>query len=292
MPRTSLPLRRRRCHPRRAFTLLEIVLGMAIFFGSLAIFSQILWNGSRAAVQSQLRSQALVRCEAKLGEVVAGAVPFQSQKNQTFSSDPADVGWNWSVEVQPTSHPNLNNVVVEVEHAGNSGLSQASVRLHRWMRDPAQLALVAMEAAKQDEENKEKAEEAKAEAERQQSESQANGGNSSSQGKTKRGVGDPFGGGNPKGGGNGGPKGGGNGGPKGGGNGGGPKGGGNGGGGPKGGGGGGPKGGGGGLPPGFPPGGLPPGIDPNILNNLPPGLIPPGLIPPGGFPSGGNPKGS
>jgi type II secretory pathway pseudopilin PulG len=275
MPRKSLPMRRRR-HRRRAFTLLEIVLGMAIFFGSLAIFSQILWNGSRAAVQSQLRSQALVRCEAKLGEVVAGAMPFQSQQNQSFSSDPADEGWSWTVEIQPTSHPSLNNVVVEVEHLGNSPMSQASVRLHRWMRDPAQMALVAMEAARQDQENKEKAEEAKAEAEQQQQAAdQSN--NTGTTTKVRRGVnGGPNGGGGK---GGGGPKGGG----------GGPKGGGGGNGGPKGG-GGGPKGG-GGLPPGFPPGLLPPGFDPN---NIPPGIfdnLPPGLIPPGFLPPGGNPKG-
>ncbi|HET6425141.1 MAG TPA: hypothetical protein VFG20_15750 [Planctomycetaceae bacterium] len=206
MPPTSPLLRRHRPHRRRAFTLLEIVLGMAIFFGSLAIFSQILWNGSRAAVQSQLRSQALVRCEAKLGEVVAGALPFQSQANQTFSSEPADVGWTWSVEIQPTNHPNLNNVVVEVEHVGNSGLSQAAVRLHRWMRDPAQLALVAMEAAKQDELNKQKAEEAKAEAERQKEEAKTNGSDSTKK-PSRRGVGPnddgrPKGDGNPKDGGN------------------------------------------------------------------------------------------
>ncbi|MDP1796499.1 MAG: prepilin-type N-terminal cleavage/methylation domain-containing protein [Planctomycetaceae bacterium] len=161
----------------RGFTLLEIVLGMAIFFGSLAIFSQILWSGSQAAVQGQLRSQALVRCEAKLGEVVAGAMPFQTQQNQAFSSDAIDQDWSWSVDVEPTNHPNLNAVVVTVSHTGNSPLSNAEVQLRRWMRDPAQMALVAQEAAQQEQENKDKEEQAKLDDENEKAQSKKNTGN-------------------------------------------------------------------------------------------------------------------
>lgn len=283
---------------RQGFTLLEIVLGMAIFFGSLAIFSQILWNGSRAAVQGQLRAQALVRCEAKLGEVVAGATPFQTQQNQSFSSDPIDDGWNWTVEIEPTDHPNLNAVVVTVDHAGNSDLANASVQLRRWMRDPAQMALVAQEAAVQAKENEEKKEEAAAVAANEAAEASGKGksGNSSptGTGKTDKGFGaGNVGGGTGKGGGPGGGAGGpgGGGGPKGGGGGpgGGPKGGG---GGPKGGGGGGGPQGGGGGPQGGGGNGLPPGFPPNFPPDLiPPGGFPPGLFPPGFFPPGSTPKG-
>lgn len=250
--------------PRRGFTLLEIVLGMAIFFGALAIFSQILWNGSRAAVQGQLRSQALVRCEAKLGEVVAGATPFQSQQNQAFSSDTIDDGWNWSVEIEPTDFPNLNAVVVTVDHTGNSDLANVSVQLRRWMRDPAQMALVAEEAALQEQENKERAEEAKTLAEEQKKEAEKSagqGGINNPQGKTRRG--DNQGKGNPKGPGNGNPKGN-------------------------------PNGPGDGIPKGNPKGpngtpkGLPPNLPPGFPPNFPPEWIP--LIPPEFLPKG-TPKG-
>ena len=58
---------------RPGLTLLEIVLSLAIFFGALAILSQLSWNGARAAVQARLKTQAIIRCEAKLAEVLAGA---------------------------------------------------------------------------------------------------------------------------------------------------------------------------------------------------------------------------
>lgn len=116
-------------------TLLEVVLSMAILFGSLAVLSQLAWNGSRAAVQGQLKTQAVLRCEALLAEVVAGAVPLQSTSNVAFSDDPR---WTWSLAVGETSFPELMLVEVTVAHAsGSSPLSHVSHTLRRWMRDPA-----------------------------------------------------------------------------------------------------------------------------------------------------------
>lgn len=129
------------------FTLLEVVLGLAIFFGSLAILSQIIWNGTQAAVQSRLRGQALIRCEAKLAEVVAGVVPMQNTQGQSFSSDPIDDGWTWSVAVEPTKFPSLMLVHVTAEHTGRTNLAHATQTLHRWMRDPVELQAVADEVA-------------------------------------------------------------------------------------------------------------------------------------------------
>lgn len=233
---------------------------MAIFFGAMAIFSQILWSGTQAAVQGQLRSQALVRCEAKLGEVVAGATAFQTLQNQPFSSESIDDGWSWSVEIEPTDHPNLNAVVVTVDHTGNTALANASVQLRRWMRDPAQMALVAQEAALQEQENKEKAEEAKtlaeaekAEADQAASDSGIKGGGKNRRGGEKNGPRGP-GDGNPKGPGDGNPKGPGDGNPK-----------------------GNPK----GNPPGLPPG-LPPGFPKELPPNFPKEWIP--FLPPEFFP--------
>lgn len=273
---------RRYVRNQRGFTLLEIVLGMAIFFGAMAVLSQILWNGSRAAVQGQLRSQGLVRCEAKLGEVIAGAVAFQSQQNQAFSSEPEDNGWTWSVEIEPTNHPNLNAVVVTVDHAGNSALSNASVQLRRWMRDPAQMALVAQEAAQQAQELQEQKEEAKAEQERLKEESKTETtGTTKTTDRSKLFGGGPKGGNGPGGGKGNGPGGGGNG--PGGGKGGGKGGGGN---------GGGKGGGNGGGPPNLPPG-FPANFPPELIppGGFPPGIFPPGGFPPGGFPPGGIPGG-
>ena len=45
---------------RGGLTLLEILLAVAIFFGSLVVLSQLAWNGTRAAVQARLKTQAII----------------------------------------------------------------------------------------------------------------------------------------------------------------------------------------------------------------------------------------
>ncbi len=116
---------------RGGLTLLEIVLAMAIFFGSMAALTQLAWNGTRAAVQARLKTQATIRCEAKLNEVLAGAVPMQSVSNTPF---PDDSHWTWSQVVNAGSHPELVQLDLTVSHRGTSRLASMDVTLRRWVR--------------------------------------------------------------------------------------------------------------------------------------------------------------
>lgn len=118
---------------RAAFSLLEVVLAMGIFFASLAILSQVTWNGTRAAVQSRLKAQAIFRCEAKIHELVAGVLPLSDQANVPFEDDST---WTWSVVTQPTDLPDLLLVEVTVSRESNGSLASASQTLRRWIRDP------------------------------------------------------------------------------------------------------------------------------------------------------------
>jgi Tfp pilus assembly protein FimT len=127
-------------------TLLEVVLAMAILFGSLAVLSQMAWTGSRAAVQGQLMTQAVLRCEAKLAEVASGAVPLQATSNTAFADDPQ---WTWSLVLGETAFPELMLVEVTVSHSsGYSSLGNVSHTMRRWLRDPA-IYEVALEQAAQ-----------------------------------------------------------------------------------------------------------------------------------------------
>ena len=122
-------------HSRRSgLTLLEIVLAVAIFFGALTALSQLAWNGTRAAVQGRLKSQAIVRCEAKLAEVLAGIEPMQPKSSVPF---PDNSRWNYSIVLGHTQFPQLIQVDVTVSHSGNSRLANCSFTLRRWIRDPA-----------------------------------------------------------------------------------------------------------------------------------------------------------
>ncbi|MBI1348464.1 hypothetical protein GC163_19495 [bacterium] len=126
------------------FTLLEVVLSLAIFFTSMAVLSQINWNATRASVQAQLTTQALLRCEAKLQEIVAGAEPLSDQQNVPFDDN---AEWTWSLQTAPTVMPELLVIRVTVSRVSDSSLGNASVSLERWMRDPEVLIEAAEEQA-------------------------------------------------------------------------------------------------------------------------------------------------
>lgn len=123
-------IRSQRC--RSGLTLLEIVLSLALFCGALAALSQLAWNGSRATVQARLKTQATIRCETKLNEVLAGVEPMQARSNTPF---PDDSHWTWSQVVTPSSHPELVQLDLTVSHRGTSRLASVDVTLRRWARE-------------------------------------------------------------------------------------------------------------------------------------------------------------
>lgn len=126
-----LPLRKGslRVHRRSGLTLLEIVLSLAIFVAALAALAQLATNGTRATVIARLKTQATIRCEAKLNEVLAGAEQMASRSNTPF---PDDSHWTWSQVVTPSSHKELVQLDLTVSHQGNSKMSNVSVTLRRW----------------------------------------------------------------------------------------------------------------------------------------------------------------
>ena len=119
---------------RGGLTLLEIILALTIFFGAMTVLSQLAWNGSRAAVQARLKTQAIIRCEAKLAEVVARVEALAPKTRVPFADNSQ---WTYSINVSESQYPDLMQVHVTVFHAGNSSLSNVEFSLTRWMRDPS-----------------------------------------------------------------------------------------------------------------------------------------------------------
>ena len=118
---------------RSGLTLLEIVLSLALFSIAAAALSQLAWNGSRATVQARLKTQATIRCEAKLNEILAGVEQMASKSNVPF---PDDTHWTWSQVVTPSSHAELVQLDVTVSHRSKSRLASIDVTLRRWAREP------------------------------------------------------------------------------------------------------------------------------------------------------------
>jgi general secretion pathway protein I len=130
---------------RRGLSLFEVLISLAIFLGSLAIIAQLVDTGVRGAVRARLQSQAIIRCESKLAEVVSGAIPFQQTGETPFPDDPA---WRWSVALLPGPYPDLYIIEVTTTHHVGNDPQGVSFALQRMIRDP-QVFLDAMIAQEQ-----------------------------------------------------------------------------------------------------------------------------------------------
>ena len=118
---------------KRGFTLFEVLLSLAIFAVSLVAIGQMMSNGMRGAVQARLQSQAVLRCQSKLAEVVAGVAPLQAANNVAF---PDDADWHWSMTVTPATQANLYVADLTVARKGSNAVGDVSFTLRRMLRDP------------------------------------------------------------------------------------------------------------------------------------------------------------
>lgn len=120
---------------RRGISLLEIVLSVAIFMLGFAGIVNSLEIGRRAEVGARLQSEAVIRCEAVMGEILCGAAEPSSSDGNRFEDD--EIGnWSWSATVTDAGTTNLLQVMVIVEHRPGGADPNASFSLVRFMRDP------------------------------------------------------------------------------------------------------------------------------------------------------------
>lgn len=114
-------------------TLFEVVLALAIFIGAFTAIGQVLRTGSRAAIRAQLSSEAVLRCERKMNEVLSGVTALEAVQRTPFEDNP---NWIWTLNLLDSGTPNLLQLELIVERAGTGGQSATSYRLTRLMRDP------------------------------------------------------------------------------------------------------------------------------------------------------------
>lgn len=109
--RSSIIAHRFRRRPRRAFTLLEVLLALAILVGSLAVVGQLAEQGLSSARYASSLAEAQLLCESKMAEFTSG-VTVPSAVNGV----PLDVEgiWLYSVAVEPLTDQTLSTVRVTV----------------------------------------------------------------------------------------------------------------------------------------------------------------------------------
>ena len=92
-------------------------------------------TGQRSEVAARLQSEAVLRCEAVMGEIVSGVSEAKSSEDNRFTDD--DEGhWYWTSQITDGGVTGLLQVTVVVEHRPNGEKPNAAFSLVRYMRDP------------------------------------------------------------------------------------------------------------------------------------------------------------
>lgn len=150
-----------RSNRRHGFSLLEILLSLAILGGALAVLSQIVGTGGDASRNARELSMARLLCQSKMAELLVSKVqPVAVPSTPLPSPDSeSDTQFNYMVEVGQAPMAGLLMVRISVDAVSlDGGLPIASYSISRWLIDP----LLGLEQAEADEAAAKAAEESNA----------------------------------------------------------------------------------------------------------------------------------
>lgn len=99
------------------FSLLEVVVAVAVFsLGALAVIN-VLGQGSLATVADESRAVAAIVAENRLAEAMAQTAPPAS--GTTRGSETAlERSWDWEMRVGPSPEPRILRIDVSVHESG------------------------------------------------------------------------------------------------------------------------------------------------------------------------------
>jgi type II secretion system protein I len=84
---------------RPGFSLMEVLIALAIFLVSLIALGQLLTISGERTYEVQQQSHAAQLCQSKLAEVISGVVPLSST-SASFDEDP---DWQWNLDAEQDS---------------------------------------------------------------------------------------------------------------------------------------------------------------------------------------------
>ena len=122
---------------RGGFSLLEVILALAILGGGLAVLGELARLGLRNAQIARETAQAQLLCESKLAEITAGITPLQGVSGVEFE-EPLGNGtmkWLYSIDVQQTDCEGMSAVRVTVVQDLPEEKRPVDFSLVRWMQD-------------------------------------------------------------------------------------------------------------------------------------------------------------
>jgi type II secretory pathway pseudopilin PulG len=125
----------KRAAARAAFSLLEIILALAILAGSLAALGEVMRLADQNAAFTRDETQAQIIASSVMDELVAGARVLEplSQAPLDYNTDPP---WLCSIAIEQTGYVELVAVRVLVQQEGDPRLQPARFELIRWLPNP------------------------------------------------------------------------------------------------------------------------------------------------------------
>jgi type II secretion system protein I len=117
------------------FTLLEIILSLAILAGALAALGEVMRAADQNAASSRDETSAQVMASSIMDELLCGFRPLTAV-NQAVIDPMIDPPWLYSVVVEDTAYVELVAVRVLVEQQLADQLQPARFELIRWLPNP------------------------------------------------------------------------------------------------------------------------------------------------------------
>lgn len=128
-----------RLSKRRALSLLEVILALAILGVACAFMAQAMRLATNNALSAQRQAQAELAAESVLSQVVAGIIPMQPSSAWTpVGTSASSSNWSYMLGQVNCEVENMVGVQIMVKDMTNQDTTApADLSVIRWMIDPA-----------------------------------------------------------------------------------------------------------------------------------------------------------
>jgi len=117
---------------RSAFTLLEVILALAILAGAVAMLGELISLSSRRAADAHAETRAQLLATSVMDEMIAGQTKLEEQSDESLDVEDS-VDWIYSVVFDETEIDSLTSVEVTVEQDLERRYRPVKYRLVRWV---------------------------------------------------------------------------------------------------------------------------------------------------------------
>jgi type II secretion system protein I len=121
---------------RCAFTLLEVILALAIFGGAVAVLGELVRAGLRNADEARDMNRGVPMAESIMARILAGEMTASAVTDTPCDDQPQ---WLYSVSVDATEQTSMLKVTVTVRPDRPAALHPKAFSLSRLMVDPSVL---------------------------------------------------------------------------------------------------------------------------------------------------------